>query len=640
MRRITALVVFVTLSCAFYSGARAGRSLEAESPDGQVRVTVMLDEGIPRYRLSWKGRTLVKPSRLGIVRQGAPDGPRYEMAETTRKTVDRTWQPAWGQFSTVRNHYRQLKVRLRPRSDAGGPPLDIIFRCYNDGIAFRYGWPEGQGSLQLSGERTELRLGGNYQSWWISGRWGIRETDAPRPAGRIQNANTPLTMKVSPDCYMSVHEAALHAYAPMRLKRFGGEGTPNFRVKLNSPVKAELPHRSPWRTIQLASRAGGLIESSLLRNLNRPRAIESTSWIRPGQCVWDWRARGAKEGDFTYGLDTATMRRFIDFAAENDVEYAMIDAGWYGPQRSADPLTPIDAIDVPGLGRYAEDKGVGLWLYIHSGALKEYSLDEIFTTYRDWGVVGIKHGFLSDPTREGVDFCHRVLRKAADYKLMYDCHESIKPTGYSRTYPNFMTREYVHSLVDGRIPASSPGYVCSIPFLHGLGGPVDRTPGMFDLEGAIKRDVVRVEIKSTVMNQVAQCLAIYTPLLCLPDTPEAYREKKDLFRFIAAMPMTWDETHVTNARIGRSVTVARRSGDTWFVASLTDKEGRDLEIPLNFLSEGRYRATIYADGPDASYTENRESYRVTEKVVRPDDTITAPLAPGGGHAMWLKPIEK
>ena len=640
MRPISAVTLSLVLLCGGYSCVWAAKMHKAESPDGKVQLRVTLKEGIPHYELSWKGRTLVKPSRLGEVRKNRVSTDHYRIVETSRETIDRTWQPTWGQFSRRRNHYNELAIVLHPRSAPKDHTLQVVFRCYNDGLAFRYAWPRGNGKLRLEGERTELRLAGNYDSWWVSGRWGIRESNAPQPAGKLQKINTPLTMKVSPDCYMSFHEAGLRAYAPMRLKRNGSEGETIFRVLLTSPVVAETPHCSPWRTIQLASRAGGLIESGLLRNLNQPNAIESPSWIQPGQCVWDWRARGAREGDFTYRLGTETMKRFIDFAAENGVEYAMVDAGWYGPQRHADPLTTIDAIDIPKLGKYAERNAVGLWLYIHSNALRGDRLDKVLSQCREWGAKGIKQGFLNTFSQDGVEFSHRVLRKAAEYKLMYDCHEPIKPTGYSRTYPNYMTREYVHSLVDGSLPASSPGYVCSIPFLQGLAGPVDRTPGMFDLNTAIERDKVRVEIKSTVMGQVAQCLAIYTPFLCLADTPEAYREKIDLFRFIAAMPMTWDETRVMNARIGRSVTVARRSGNEWFVASLTDKKSRELGIPLDFLSEGRYRATIYSDGVDASYTANRESYRVTEKIVQPGDTVTAPLASGGGHAMWLKRVNK
>jgi len=301
-----------------------------------------------------------------------------------------------------------------------------------------------------------------------------------------------------------------------------------------------------------------------------------------------------------------------------------------------------------------------MWLYINKIALREYDIDQTFALYRDWGIAGIKHGFLSGSTQEHVEFSHKVMEKCAEYEIMYVLHEPNKPTGMRRTYPHFMSREYINGMLDSaNRPASTPTQLCIFPFVHNLAGPLDRSCGMFDLDSYITRERCHRQLPTTVASQVAQCLIFPSGLLTLPDSPDAYNRKPDLFEFIANLPMTYDETRVLNAEIGRLVTLAKRSGSAWFVSSLADEKGRSFELTLDFLEEGvTYDATLYEDGEDADYRyigpankkaakakgvelvptkTKRELYQVRKKTVQRGDVIRVRIAPGGGHNLWIRP---
>ena len=423
-------------------------------------------------------------------------------------------------------------------------------------------------------------------------------------------------------------------------------------------------HTTPWRTITISDRAGGLIESSLIPNLNEPSTIKDTSWIKPGVTMWDWRNHGAIADDgFEYGINTASYIRYLDFAAEAGVAYLLIDAEWYGPERDpkSDPKTSVPEVDMPRICEYAQDVGVGVWLYMNTKSLQSYDMDETFQQYKQWGVVGIKQGFVSNPNRKSIEFDLTVVKKCADHQLMYVRHESPKPTGYERTYPNVMSYEFVNSMLDsGTRPPATPTRVINGLFVFGLAGPVDRSCGMFDLDSFISREKCHRQLPSTVVSQTAQCLLYPSGLLTLPDMPDAYRRKSDLFEFIAQLPMTWDQTKVLESEIGEYITLARQSGDVWFVGSLADEKGRQTSVTLDFLKEGaEYDVTLYEDAPEANYnyigpmnkrearklkqplkpqTTRRELYQVRKITAKKGDTVSVNIAPGGGHCMWIRPL--
>jgi alpha-glucosidase len=405
--------------------------------------------------------------------------------------------------------------------------------------------------------------------------------------------------------------------------------------------------------IGVASGPGSLIESDILLNLNDPNRLADTDWIEPGVATWDWRVRGATTDDgFTYGLDMESLRRLIDFAGEHDFPYALIDGGWYGHEGEGDPTTAIDRLDVPELVEYAAERGVDIVLYVTSEPLRREGPETVLETYADWGVAGIKHGFLDENDQDAVRFVHELLELTAEYEMVYDVHEGYQPTGVRRTYPHFLTREYSRTLGDGEPGRfiepdtasaerfASPAYHATLPFLQNALGPLDASPGLFDLETEGERKNIPARIPSTLAAQLARCVIISTGLLTLPDHPEAYRERAELFQFVDDLPrpLTWDETRVLDAAIGDRVAIARRRGDTWYLGAQTDEEARTMEIECSFLESGRdYTARIYADGEDAHYVEDPTAATVSESSVSEGTTLSVELAPGGGLAATFRP---
>jgi alpha-glucosidase len=584
----------------------------------------------------------------------------FVISGSERDTVDNTWDQAWGAQTKVRNHYEELTVGLKEDSSPNRF-LTLVFRAYNDGIAFRYIIPN-QDSIDdfiIANENTKFRFKDDHTSWHTDIR-GIRIT-GPIPLSEVESGLSPVVLDVSDsqtDHHVSVHEAALRESAAMELK--GTDDHPyTLQSHLASTVDASPPYSTPWRVVQTVSGPAGLINSNIFVNLNGPNKFKDSSWIQPGKVMWDWRARGFVTSDgFEYGLNNESIKRLIDFASEHNIRYTLLDAGWYGGGLAAegDPLTPIDEVDVPALADYAASQDVSLRLYIDNTILHEYDLDEVFSTYQDWGIAGIKHGFLGENSQNKIENNIQFLKKAAEYELSYNVHEAYHPTGIRRTYPSFLTREFGRNLGDARPSRyispdtgqkdtyASPAYHTTLPFVQMLGGPLDMSPGLFDVSNAMDRETIQGSIASTVTAQVARTLVIFTGILTLPDAPEAYEEKSDLFEFIEDMPpMTWDESRVINAQIGDYITVARRTGDEWFLGSETDESERNLDIPLSFLAPPKntpprnYVAEIYADAEDADFETNPEAYRTLRKVVDFEDSLTASMASGGGHAVHLTP---
>ncbi|MGJ8691858.1 MAG: glycoside hydrolase family 97 catalytic domain-containing protein [Thalassotalea sp.] len=310
----------------------------------------------------------------------------------------------------------------------------------------------------------------------------------------------------------------------------------------------------------------------LIQNLNEPSKIKDTTWIKPGISTWDWRARGAKEEGFTYKLNTESMIRFIDKTSSLGLPYFMIDAGWYGHEhkKESDPLTTIADIDMKAIVARAKAKNVGVWLYINRAAFVDHDMDEILAQYKDWGIVGIKLGFLRRSYQSSVEFLQNLLEKTAKYQIMLNCHECVVPSGIERTWPHFLTREYNHSFMDGSYTAAPVDHTIT-PFLNNAAGPIDVTPGFFDIEKMEERDYVKQPLQSTIVAQTAMSLTYFSPLLCLPDIPEAYQRKPDLFAFIKGLPLTYDESQVLVGDIGQAYVVARRKADKWWIGGVVNE---------------------------------------------------------------------
>ncbi|MGJ8640506.1 MAG: glycoside hydrolase family 97 catalytic domain-containing protein [Opitutaceae bacterium] len=639
------------------------------SPAGTIEVTIDNAHDSLNYSVTLNGEAIIAPSALGLK---SVAGARLKLRGVQRASGDEVWESVWGMNQQHHDHYNELQLQV------GGPSEQtILFRAYDDGIAFRYQIPESRefSDSAYQHENSEIVMVSEQPTAWfplsqvlVSDAVDLNSWESAKPGQKQPKKNTrydfkpkqirtPFTVRLADDAYISVHEAAVIHSDEAMLQLDGN------RLTVLSNMKTAGGDVTPWRTIQIADHASGLLGSSLLLNLNEPCQIEDTSWIKPGVTLWDWRVHGGHSDDgFEYGLNTETYIRFIDFAAEAGVPYLMLDAEWYGPERDkkSDPKTAIPEIDIEKICAYAKEKRVGIWLYVNTKALVGFDLDETLALYRQWGVVGIKHGFLGGGSRGKNETSHDIIKKCAEYQIMYVIHESQKPSGYERTYPNILSYEYVNSLLDGGSrPSATPSRVINGIFVFGVSGPVDRSCGMFDLDTYITREYCHRQLPSTVVSQVAQCLLYPSGLVTLPDMPDAYRRKADLFEFIAQLPMSFEQTKVLDAEIDNHITLARQAGDQWFVGSLANEAGRETSIILDFLDDGvTYDVTLYEDAPNAHYeyigpmnkqearrtkleltaqATRRELYQVRKVTAKQGDVIPVVIAPGGGHCMWIRP---
>jgi alpha-glucosidase len=604
------------MSMVLIPSAIAGAA-EVRSPDGNVVVTVDLVsvgglEDCPAYSVTYRGRPVLVESRLGLDLAGAPSLDHgFKIAATSRSDHDETWKPVYGERSVIRDCYRELVVELE---DAHSPARRLVlkFRAYDEGAAFCYIIPglSGPGQVAIAAEQTRFQFTGNPTVWATYSAQGIYH---PVPLDSVKpECERPLTIELAEDCYAAIAEARLVDYARMRLRPAEGEPR-TLRAMLGGAVHAAVPFATPWRVILLGDTPGRLIEhNDLILNLNDPCALTDTSWIKPGKVIRDRT------------LTTAGGKACVDFAAARGLQYVEFDAGWYGPE--SDPRSDARAVARPDLDlqeviRHGNDKGIGVILYVNRRAL-ERQMDEIFPLYERWGVKGVKFGFVQVGGQEWTAWVNAGVRKAAAHHLMVDVHDEFRPTGYSRTYPNLMTVEGVR----GNETFPTPENDATLPFTRFLAGPADYTICWYD-----------ARLRNTHAHQLACAVVYYSPwqFLFWYDRPAQYRGEPEL-AFFEGVPTVWDDTRVQQGRIGQSVTIARRSGDRWFVGTLNAVERRRLEIPLSFLERGRrYVATIYSDAsPDGG---DRTGVKVEAIPVDAGTLIRADLAANGGHAMRITP---
>ncbi len=639
--------------------------IELASPNGKLTVTLELNDGVPSWAVAYEGAPLIKPSRLGVQVDSARLGPLDSVAaeQTTHREPVET---AWGKFAQYDDHYRQVSWTLR---EANGKQrtLRIVVRVYDQGMAFRYEFPKDGNwgeKVVLTDGATEFRFAGDSTAWAYH-----REHDpfGPQPLSKFHSgkgAELPMTVESAPDAYLAVLEAAILEQAPFRLTPVAN-GSTAFRATFPKSTLSAGGSTS-WRVVLVGQQPGDLLTGPVLYCLNPPCAIEDTDWIKPGLAFWDWRAWGATTKDgFKYDLDMASWRRFIDFASENNVSYLVLDANWYGPEfeASSDPRTSRDhlvfqpdmtkpqiarkpapadwaePIDVPELIRYGKQRNVGIILYFNDIARFNYPFEEVLALYQKWGAAGIKYGFMKAKGQQKVLDTRKIVRLCAKYQLLCNFHDGpIPPSGDERTYPNYVTREFCHSQSDAMRVFSPTGF-CEQVFVNMLAGPLDMCNGLYALENPARdRPRIFTNVEATVAAETARILISYSGFSILPDCPEAYAEKADLFDFISRLPMTWDETRILHSSIGEFITTARRSGDRWYIASATNEQARTLPISLDFLEDGRtYSAILYEDAADSHFQTNREAYRVRRIQVTRDAEISAQMAPGGGHCLYLQP---
>lgn len=636
------------------------------SPDGRISVSVTLDlAGMPQYQVAVDGKELISPSALGIVAR------EWTMAPNPTSVVGRTslneeWTQPWGENKTLRNRYNEMAVAFSDSTST----LTVRFRAFDDGVAFRYELNvDGTDSLTVTDELTQFRLAQEGESWSIPANFDTYELKYRHQAlCDVTDANTPFTFRTGVGVYGSIHEAALYDYPEMTLRRDSTDALKADLAPLPDGVKAYIPAKftTPWRTIQIGGKAVDLINSAMILNLNEPSKIADTSWIRPQKYVGVWwgmhiGTQTWKQGP-QHGATTENAIKYIDFAADNNLQGVLFEGwneGWenWGGSQNFDYIKAYSDFDIDSIASYARRRGIELWMHDETGGnIPEFEavLDSAFAYYHSLGVHTVKTGYAGGfkggylhHSQYGVRHYQRVVETAAKYQLMLDAHEPIKETGIRRTWPNMMTREGARGMEwNAWSEGNDAGYLCTLPFTRLLSGPMDYTPGIFDitLERA-RKDPKRLQwngdnsscrVHTTLARQIANWVIIYSPLQMAADLIENY-EGHDAFEFFRTFDADCDSSEALQGEIGEYIVVVRRAGDRFFLGAGTNAEARTLTQPLEFLPAGvKYKARIYADKPGS---DNDADCVITEREVTSDSVLTIAMNPAGGQAVTFVPAD-
>ncbi len=633
-------------------------SCQVYSPDKHISVEFNNDSGTALYSVKVDGEYLLKPGRLGIVTAGWSYSDNGK-ATVEESTFDETWTQPWGENKTCRNHYNEMSVAL------DGGKMTVRFRVFDDGIAFRYEINSGLDSLTVTDELTQFHFAADGQSWSIPSNFESYEHEfRDMPISEVQEANTPFTFRTDGGVYGSVHEAALYDYPEMNLRRVDTHILKADLAPLPDGVKAYIPGKftTPWRTVQIGTTAVSLVNSALILNLNEPCKIEDTSWIKPQKYVGIWWGMHLGTQVWTpgprHGATTENAIKYIDFAADNNIQGVLFEGwnlGWesWGGKQHFDYIKAAPDFDVEAVARYAASKGVELWAHNETGGnIPEYeaAIDSAYAYYSSLGIHAVKTGYAGGfpagylhHSQYGVRHYQKVVETAAKYHIMLDVHEPIKETGIRRTWPNMMTREGARGMEwNAWSKGNSADYLCTLPFTRLLSGPMDYTPGIFDINYTrAKADPGRIEwngpngeccIKTTLARQIANWVIIYSPLQMAADQIENY-EGHEAFQFFRDFDADCDWSEALAGEIGEYIIVARRAGEKYFVGAGTNSEQRTIELPLTFLKKGvKYKATIYSD-----VAGSPDKVDIIKKTVKSGDSLQIEMAATGGQAISFIP---
>ena len=608
------------------------------------------------YSVDFHGKWLIDESILGLKLEGQPAlGPGMHQVHVERGQADLTYNIPVGKTSTVRDHYTSALVDFE---DGGGRKLSIEIRAYDDGVAFRYIVPAqaGAGMIRIERELTEFRYARDATAYplVLDGFQSSYEDEyQERLVSGIHHdwlVGLPLLAEVAGVGWVAVTEADIENYAGMYLRK--GDKPLALRAELSPridktsiAVEADGPVTSPWRVLMIGDEPGRLVESNIVLNLNPPSKIADTSWIRAGKSAWDWWSGEAAPGaSFKPGMNTATMKHYIDFASGSGFAYMLIDAGWAKAERKgpqdyaalADITQVTTEIDMPELLRYAKEKKVGLWLWAHWTSVDKY-MDQAFPLFEKWGIAGVKIDFMNRDDQQMVNWYRQVAEAAAQHHLMLDFHGAFKPDGLRRTWPNVMTREGVMGKEYLKWSArTTPAHNTTLPFTRMLAGPMDYTPGAFgnsNRANFVARNLMPMGL-GTRAHELALYVVLESPLQMVSDYPEHYAGQHD-FELIKQAPTMWDEVRVISGRPMESISVARRSGRDWYIGSITNWNARTVKAPLGFLGEGKFVAEIYADAADAG--ENATHTEFSRQTVDRNSVLEIRMVSGGGNAIWIHP---
>lgn len=683
------LVLVAVNGCKNSSDSGSVTNSKIASPGNINTVEFFLDKsGAPNYLVKHKDKIVVDTSGLGFDLKGQnPMKAGFAIKKIAEKEFNETWEMPWGEQRSVVNKYKELIVELQ-ESEAPNRLLNVYFRAYDDGIGFRYEFPTQAGidTLIIQEENTQFKLTGDHQCWWTPGDWDTYELlyqttkysgiDALKfkkndlaNSHIVDNAvTTPLTMRTAEGLHLSFHEASLLDYAGMTLKAGDNYTLSSGLVGSDLTgykVKRALPFTTPWRTIQIADKATELIESRLIENLNEPNKIGDVSWFKPKKYVGIWWEMHIDKSTWGYkggkhGATTANAKHYIDFAAKNGITGILVEGwntgwdhwvGFEDREGVFDFVTQYPDYDLKEVVRYGKEKGVELIMHHETTAAPrtyEKQLDTAYALMKSLGIHSVKTGYVGPIIPKGeyhdgqwmVNHYQKVVEKGAESQVAIDVHEPIKPTGLRRTYPNLISGEGVRGqefnawASDGGNP---PEHLSIVAFTRMLAGPIDYTPGIFDITLPTKKNN---QVNTTLAQQLALYVVIYSPIQMAADLPENYN--KPAFQFIREVGVDWEQTKVLNGEIGDFVTIAREERGTgnWFVGGITDENKRDIAVNFDFLKDGqKYKASIYKDAKNAHYKNNPTAVEIEQIEVDKNTVKTFSLVEGGGFAVTLIPVK-
>ena len=682
-------------SLLLITAIKAQGKLTVSSPDKKMEIQFWLSqEGVPFYAVNYKSAPVILASELGFeIKETGNHQPlpslhdHLKLVGQEQTTVDNIWQPVWGEVSHIRDHYTELKVEL---SQQNSHPIlfKIVFRIFDDGLGFRYEFPE-QAHLQhftISKENTCYHLTGNHKAFWLPGDFDSNEfnpitsplSDVDASISLNNTAigtktfydknlvQTPLLLKSEKGIYIQIHEAALVNFPAVNLlinKQTFELSTILVPDAVGNLAYLETPAKSPWRTLMISDKATDILSSKLILNLNDPSVIKDPSWIHPMKFVGVWwemhinKSTWALKGGH-HGANTANVKRYIDFAAANGLDAVLVEGwntgweDWYGQWKENvfDFLTPYPDFDPVEIHRYAAAKGIKIIMHHEtSGSVTNYErqMDTAYRFMKANGYDAVKTGYVGRIIPRGehhdgqwmVNHYVRVAQKTADYHIMLDAHEPVCPTGLSRTYPNWMACEAARGMeFNAWSNGNNPDHETILPFTRFKGGPMDYTPGIFELRLSHWDSSKNNIIHTTLAKQLALYVTICSPIQMAADLPESYEKRMDAFQFIKDVAVDWDDSKYLEAEPGSYITVARKAKGKadWFLGAITNEQSRNTTVTLNFLEPGKkYIATIYADGPNAHWKDNPQPYVITHRVVDNTSTLSLHMAPGGGAAVSI-----
>lgn len=680
----------------------AQQTVSSSSPDGRISLQVAVaGDGALTYAVTFKNRPVVQPSELALkFSEPAVELNRFTVVRVDTSTFDQTWQPVLGEYRSIRDHHREVRLALKDRGRSG-ILLNVVFRVFNEGVGLRYEFPD-QDSLDhfvLDEERTQFHLAGDHTAFWIPGDYDSQEyqynttklsqVDATKGNGAVEistrtifdktGVQTPLMMKSADGLYINIHEAALANYPVMHLRVDRSSFTLTSQLvpdAVGNKAYLQTPAQSPWRTLIVSDKATEVLAANrMILNLNEPSKVTNTSFIKPVKYVgiwWEmhvgkssWDLKGEQVGSqqrtkVPHGATTANTKRYIDFAARHGFDGVLVEGwnvgweDWFGKWEEDvfDFVTPYPDYNMNELSRYAKEKGVKIIMHHEtSGSAINYErwMDTAYRFMLNHGINAVKTGYVGRIIPRGehhdgqwmVNHFNRVARKTAEYGIMVNSHESVRLTGMHRTYPNWIAAEAARgNEFNAWSIGNPPEHETILPFTRLMGGPMDYTPGIFEVKMSTYDPGRKEQVHTTLAKQLALYVTMYSPLQMAADLPENYEKHLDAFQFIKDVAVDWDDTRMLSAEPGDYLVIARKAkgSPNWFIGAITDEQARATTGSLSFLDKGKkYVATIYRDAANAHWEKNPQAYTIEKFIVDNTTTLNLPLAPGGGAAVSLMP---